>query len=250
MSSGSSFSAAWVWLSVLILVILNLGGAGQLFALTEFSVGEKMEFAITFQGLLVGHGYLEVCAKETFNDREVYHLVSIAQTEDFFSSFFYLKDRVDTLVTTDSLETIAYEKSAHEGNNYEYIQVVYDHQENIASVDGESYRIVPGSRDILGSFYYLRTISLSVGDSFVLPIYQGERNASLYIDVIANETIDTIAGTFDTLVIEGRMEGTDGLFSDSSEFKLWLTNNDKRYVTRIQTSIVIGTISIDLINIE
>jgi len=235
-----------VLLSVLFLCLQS----NSVIALSDFTVGERMEFAITYQGILVGHGYLEVNGNELYNGHEVYHLVSCAQTEDFFSSFFYLKDRVDTLIDVETLDTVFFEKTAHEGNNYEHMKVIYNQEESLAWVDDECYRIVSQSRDILGAFYYFRTIPLSVGDELTIPIFQGERNTSLYIDVLNTETVDTHAGTFNTLVLQGDLEGSDGLFTGSSEFKLWLTDDENRYVVRIQTKIIIGTITVDLVAIE
>jgi hypothetical protein len=239
-----------VGLFFLITTFVLIFSIRQTQALTDLRVGEKMSFSITFKGLLIGHGYLEVCGKETFQDKEVYHLVSFAQTEDFFASFFYLKDRVDTLVDVGNLDTIVYEKSAQEGNKSEHIKVVFNNDNNTAVVDDKTYEIIPGSRDILGSFYYLRTIPLTIGDSFTLPIYHGEHNTTLNISVIGSESLEIPAGTFETIVIRGVMDSSDGIFTGSSDFKLWLTDNDERYVAKIQAGLIIGNIDVSLININ
>jgi hypothetical protein len=233
-----------------IIAFLFVFSVGQSQALVNLRVGEKMNFSISFRGLLIGHGYLEVCAKESFQDKEVYHLVSYAQTEDFFASFFYLKDRVDTLVDGDNLNTLVYEKSAQEGNNSEYIKVFFNNENDTAVVGEKTYKIVPGSRDILGSFYYLRTIPLVSGDSFTIPIYHGEHNTTLNISVTNGEKLETPAGTFNTILVKGTMDSSDGIFTGSSDFKLWLTDDDHRYVAKIQAGLIIGNIDVNLVNIE
>src|SRR5262245_62873230 len=65
-----------------------------------------------------------------------------------------------------------------------------------------SFRLSPGTRDILTAFFYLRTLPLQAGDSVVVPVTDGGRAYAVTVRTIGPERITLGGRTVDALRVE------------------------------------------------
>jgi hypothetical protein len=215
-----------------------------------FGIGERFEFSLQYGPLKAGTAVLSVEGVEEVGEHTCYRVVSEARSNRLVSTFYKVRDRIVSCLDDVTLLTRRSSKKLREGDHRRDEQLVWDHEEGrVTATDGSTQAIVPGSRDILGAFYYVRTLDLEVGDRVPLRAHDDDTSYEMWLEVKRQETIDTPVGRFDCLVYEPQME-TDGLFKRSGKLEVWLTRDAARMPVKMQSQIKIGAVSAILIDME
>lgn len=206
-----------------------------------FKTGENLEFSISWNELVkAGTASLKVQGVKMFNGHKVYHVVSTAQSGEYLDSFFYVRDRVECYVDTETYATWKAEKHLVEGD-YRRDEVIYFDPEERISVRGtNTLRALPNAMDALTGFYYVRTLDLNVGENLTVNFCDGKINKELTVKVLKKETVEVPAGTFDTIKIEPIMDETEGIFKAEGRIWIWVTDDAKKMPVMLKSKIVIG----------
>jgi hypothetical protein len=206
-----------------------------------FKVGEDLEFTISWNELVkAGTASLKVQGVKMFNGHKVYHVVSTAQSGEYLDSFFYVRDRVECYIDTETYATWKAEKHLVEGD-YRHDEVIYYNPEERISVRGtNTLRALPDAMDALTGFYYVRSLDMNVGDIITINFCDGKLNKELTVKVLKKETVEVPAGTFDTIKIEPIMEETEGIFKAEGRIWIWVTDDEKKMPVMLKSKIVIG----------
>lgn len=231
-------------LTIIGLLLLIVGMAGA----APFGAGEKFTYRLTCLGMEAGTGVLEVGENTMVGGIECFHLVNRIESQGIFSNFFYVRDRIDAYSSTSDILTRLYKKTEIEGKNNESYTIIFDQVNNTVTRGDATIRVPPGTRDELSTFYYLRTIPLVPGQSFEMPNTTGTMNRSLLITVGKRETINTPAGSFDTIQVSVDMANASSIFSGKVQAKLWLSDDSRRMVVRLETSLAVGSLTADLVD--
>jgi hypothetical protein len=215
-----------------------------------FGIGESLKFSIQYGPIKAGTGILTVEGVERVGDQDCLRLVSTAQSNPVFSPFYKVRDKVESLVDVRHLLTRRTRKALNE-KDYRLDQTIEWDQEQgkLTYEDGTTLDVVPGERDVLGAFYYVRTLPLEVGVSVPIQTHDNKKSYPLMIHVLGEETIDTPLGRFDCLVVEPKLQ-SDGLFRRSGSLKVWLTRDHRRLPVMMQSSVKVGAISAVLIEVR
>ncbi len=172
-------------------------------------VGEHLVYEVSWIGVPVGVGQLDVKEKETFNGREAYHIVAVAATNDFLSKIYPVRDEVHSWVDASTLQSLGSQKKVSEGFYRADERVTYDEAaqkgryESMRSGEKKEFDISVPVHDAISAFYWVRRQPLTPDRSARTTVNNGEKDYALEVDVLRRETKEVRGrGRYDTLLIE------------------------------------------------
>jgi hypothetical protein len=235
-------------MKVIFLLIFGLLLVNPLFGEEDSSwLGEKLSYVVKYMGVKIGTMTMEVKRILEFNGRLVYHIVSEVKSSPPLSLFFRVNDKIESYLDVEKLRSLRYIKHLHEGDSIKNEEVIFDYNSCVAIYPTSIVPIPSGVQDPLSALYYLRTLSLNVGDSFIIPTNSNKKNYNLEIKTLRREKIKTSFGTHSTLVIES-LPKLGGMFHHKGNMKIWLTDDERKIPILIKSSTPIGVITAILVS--
>jgi hypothetical protein len=211
-----------------------------------FAPGEELNFAVKYGMVRAGDAKLAVEGFEVVDGEPAYRLVSTARSSRFFSTFFKVDDRIESLWSIEKRVPIRFEKHIREGKYSKDESIDFDHQNGVAVYDdNEEKEILPGTQDILSAFYYVRTHTLVPGDTIVVPNHTDGKNYPLEVAVIRKERIKVEAGEFSCIVLEPLLK-TAGLFKQEGSLTIWMTDDFRHMPVLMKSKVTVGSIVAEL----
>jgi hypothetical protein len=207
-----------------------------------FGPGESLRFSIEYGVLKAGTAWLEVDAMETYHGRTCYHLVSRAESNEFMSKIYKVRDRIDSLIDAEGLYSHRYRKHVREGGYKKDYDAVYQPAAGkVRYADGKTYDTGAFSKDGLAAFYYVRHVPLEVGRDVVIAHHSDEASADIIVKVLRKETVEVGAGKFACVVIEPVMSA-GSIFKNSGRMTIWVTDDARRIPVLMKSKIPVGSI--------
>ncbi len=129
----------------------------------------------------------------------------------------------------------------------------HKHERHPLSSNREEVELFPGERrwrsaegregrsetdaplDELSFLYYVRTLELEDGATYVIERHFDPERNPVHVEVLRRERVAVPAGVFDVVVVEMRVRDKDHFDGDGS-FRLYLTDDARRYPVRLETS--------------
>ncbi len=172
-------------------------------------VGEKLVFAVSWMGIPVGFGSLEVKEKVLIHGREAYHVIALAGTNDFLSSLYPLRDEIHSFFDAEDFRSLEFRKTLKEGRYRADEKIVFDHAvqkgtyESFVNKGKKEIEISEGAKDIVSAFYWFRSQSVAVGDKVSTLINSEEKDWQAEFRVLKAETKTfRNRGTVPTILVE------------------------------------------------
>jgi hypothetical protein len=209
--------------------------------------GEYLKFSVRYGFISAGDAYLEVPEVKNYKGRPVFKLVARAESNNFFSTFYKVRNRIESLWDTTGLYSRRFYEDRREGGYTEQNEIQFDYQrgEAIYTKDGQAVAIPPNCQDALSSFYFTRTQALPLGGSVVFDYHASHRSQPIEVRVLGRQRVETPAGTFDCVVIEPVLKAA-GIFKNQGRLVIWLTDDDRRIPVMMRSKVTIGSISVVL----
>ncbi len=227
---------------------------------SPFSVGEKLTFRIIYFALPAGTATLEVRAITNWEEKEVYQLVATAQSSALFSLFYRVRDRLESLIDAKSFLPCRFEKHQEEGDYRNHEVTIFNRGENTATTfdaeekelnpDGVSVSVPADVQDALSSFYHLRRQRLEVGKSIFINVNADEKNYQVEVKVLKKEELGK--RRLKTIVVKPilRQVKLGGILKKKGYVYIWLTDDERRIPALIKAKVVIGSLTMMLIDKE
>lgn len=219
-----------------------------------FRPGEKVTLSINYFNVTAGDITMEVQPFKLVNGRQAYHLQTHIKSNSRFSFIYAVDNRAETFLDYETLipQTLTYH--ANETKWHKEIRTFFDWDQNLASQWRHQigrdkseikkkleWKIEPYSQNILSALYYLRTFTLTPGKKLAFRVADDGKNYVFKGEVLRREEIETPVGKFNTVVV--RPEFTvDGGFKPAGENLIWLTDDDRKFIVRIEAKVKIGTL--------
>lgn len=216
-----------------------------------FGPGEKLKFEVRALSMLGGYATLEVGNYTTVAGRPCMVFTARANSVFPFSAVFPVKDVQSSYFDSVNFLTWKFENHVNEGsyhaNNlevYDQIQHSFWHQHN--QEPPETKPLAPFSQDLISCFYYFRLLPVEVGKTYSIPTQSGGKNYQLIVEVLGRESVTVPAGTFDCLRVKPIVK-EETVFHNTGEINLWVSADERHFPVKIESSLVIGSIDIDLL---
>jgi len=212
-----------------------------------FSVGEKLTYNAKVNFLHVGTGTMTVVGLDTVRGHTTFHTKFDVKGRMLFYS---VDDHYESWFDTLTMASLRYKQSIDEGS-YERERTfeMYPERQTF-SENGKPEQ--PGVALPLddGSFiYFVRTLSLDLGQSFEFNRYFRPDRNPVKLSVLRRERIKVPAGEFDAIVVRPAIK-TKGIFSESGNAEIWFSDDSLRLMLRMKSGLPFGTLQLELKNID
>jgi len=210
----------------------------------RFHPGEQLEFSVQYGLVTAGRATMSIdAAIRQREGRPTYHLVTSARSSKVFAKVFDVNDRVESYLDTLELHSVRFEKHLREGRYVHDLWVVFDQEKHTASIDGKRRcDVLEHVQDVLSSFYYIRTLELSVGQSIFIPNHDNGKNYAMEVKVHRRERVSVDAGTFDCLVLEPVLLG-EAVFKQKGRLEVWVTDDPVHMPVLMKSQVLVGAIA-------
>lgn len=220
---------------------------------TAFGPGERLVFSIRYGIVPAGEARLEVLPSEIWAGRTVYPLRSTARSHPALDVLFKVRDESLSWVDAESLVSLRFFQDIREG--------LYRRKKE-TTVDPLAGRFLarrwkkgvesrkegptaPFVQDPLSCLYFLRTLSLEVGQIHTLDVRAGSDAGPLRVRVAARETVKVPAGRFECFRLEPTAVG-EGLFNAQGRLTVWVTADARRWPVLLKSKVAVGSFSAEL----
>lgn len=230
------------------------GFAGRRPIVDPFRVGESVTLEASYFSVVAGDITLEVRPFKAVNGRKSYHFAGIARSTSVFALFYAVDDLMETFVDYDDLIPYNYALHVKESRQLREVRSFFDWKAlrgyvwdrkvtNDKGVKEQKYEwdILPYSQNVFSAPFYLRTFQLEPGKSVHYRIGHEGKNIVVTADVLRREKLSTPVGELDTLVVRPKIE-IDGVFKPIGDVFFWLTDDDRKFIVRIEAKIRIGKV--------
>jgi hypothetical protein len=193
--------------------------------------------------LKVGNGRMEVLGIETIRGREAWHTAFTVKGGTFF---YRVNDRLESWIDVETFASLRHVQDLQEGKrDRERRFEIYP--DRLVYTENESEER-PTARDPLddGSFlYFIRTVPLSVGQTYDFPRYFKPDRNPVRVRVLRKESVKVPAGRFDAIVIQPIIK-SKGIFSENGRAEIWLSDDDRRIMLQMKSNLSFGTLNLYL----
>src|SRR5690554_52477 len=222
---------------------------------SSFMDGEKLTFDIKYGFIGAGQATLHVEDISYRDNTPAYKITSTARTNRFFDRIFKVRDEIESIMDKEKLVSYQYTKRLEEGRyrqyriHYYYPEHGYTHYMRYSFSDQtfteERIEIPAETQDILSAFYWFRMQDAAPGDTLTVNVTTDGENYDAAVVIDRKETIKTIFGQKECLVIEPILEG-EALFQQTGIIYIWVTNDQYKIPVRLESKIIFGSFTATL----
>ena len=227
-----------------------------------FRVGEKVTLDVTYFNVKAGEIDLMVKPFVEFNGAKAYAFEVDVKSYSLFARVYSVDDQAKTYVDYESLTPHNLSVTIKESKQLAETRTLFDWKNNKATYWKKKYSeekgeekkeltwdIKPYSQNLISAVYYLRTFQLKPGKKLAFRVADEGKNIVFTGEVLRREELSTKIGKLKTLVIKPTIE-VDGAFKPVGDILIWLTDDDRKHVVRIESKIKIGTLVAKLKSID
>ncbi len=223
-----------------------------------FSPGEEILYDVRWQQYRAGEASIRVLPFAQVKGAPAHHFEMVLKTNQFLDKFFKVREKIQGFVSEDFLGSVAYEYKAV-GKKKKDIRLEFFPQNHTVIYSNfdeirDPIEIPDHCFDPLSSYFKLRTLELTEGQTLSFPVTDGKKFFSQKGEIIGSEKITLKSGTndtlvvYDTLVVVPYVTHFSGVFEKSLDptVRVWISKDEKQIPIRIRIRVVVGSIFFDL----
>jgi hypothetical protein len=217
--------------------------------LKTLSVGEKLEFEVSWMGVMVGIGALEVKEKVRIHGREAFHVIAVARTNDFLSKIYPIHDEVHSFIDAERLCSLEFRKTLREGRYRADETVIYDYEKGKAFHESQKDQskkelpIGPFVHDLLSVFYWFRLQPVEVGESLHAVVNSRQKDWNVELAVLSQQTKELKGGrVIQTIKAEPKTR-LKGVLDKRGRAWVYFTTDSRRLPVWIQIKTPFGPVN-------
>jgi hypothetical protein len=208
-----------------------------------FSIGERLEYDVKFGVLKVGSGRMEVVGIEEIRGRDAWHTAFTVKGGTFF---YKVNDRLESWIDVETFASLRHVQDLQEGKrNRERRFEIYPDRMVYTENDSEERPTARDPLDDASFLYFIRTVPLSVGQTYDFPRYFRPDRNPVRVRVLRKESVKVPAGRFDAIVIQPIIK-SKGIFSENGQAEIWLSDDDRRIMLQMKSNLSFGTLNLYL----
>lgn len=227
-----------------------------------FRVGEEVVHDVHYFKVSAGSLRMKIDPFVTVNGRKAYALKMAINTSSLFSSFYTVDDSVDIFMDYESLVPSVFQLHVKESGQLREAKMLFNETDNTATFwerkvtksDGveekrQHWDILPYTQNVYSSIYYMRLFKWEVGKEYAFRVGNDNENLVFSGKALRKEVLETKLGPMKAIVIQPNIT-LKGKFKSIGENLIWLSDDDRRYVLRIEAKIKIGTLISEVVEIK
>ena len=225
-----------------------------------FKVGEKLVHEVTYYGVSAGTLEMENKPYAFVNGRKSYNWRIAIKSSTLFSKFYSVDDDVTVLVDFLDLVPSVFTMHLRETGQLKEARMLFEKgkatywEKKVTPKNGEEnvkleWEIPDYSQNLFSGIFYTRVFKWSVGTEHAFRVSDDNENLIFRGKAVKREKITTEVGEFDCIVIKPEIE-LKGKYKPVGDIFVWLTNDERRYVVRIESKIKIGSLVSQVIQLN
>lgn len=223
--------------------VTQIGDSLQRRDAKPFAPGERLEYAISFGPIHVGHGSMQLAIGDTVRGRPTFHAVFRIEGGTFF---YRVADQIESWFSVDSLVSLKFTQSLHEGRYHaERVFDIYPSERVYVPAGDTARASVADPLDDASFLYFVRTLPLALGATYRFDRYFQLEGNPVIIRVLRRERVSVPAGTFDAIVVQPQIT-TGGIFSKNGRAEVWLRADGGHEVLQMKSHLAFGSINLYL----
>jgi hypothetical protein len=188
------------------------------------------------------------------NDRKSYHFHAHVVSNGKFSIFYSVNNTAETFVDFESFLPLSLSIDNNESSRLSESKTFFDWdkleasmwEKEVSKKKGENKKkitwdIEAFSQNNISALFYLRVFKLYPGKKFEFRVADTGKNVIFKGEVLRREEINTDIGKKMALVIRPEFQ-VDGSLKPSGENLIWLSDDDRKIILKIESKVKIGTL--------
>lgn len=227
-----------------------------------FRVGEKVIHRVNYLGASAGTITFMVKPFAMVNGKKNYNFFIDIKSSSFFTRVFAVDDQIQSYVDYDTLTPGAYKFDIRDSNQVKEARSYFDF-ENLKADYWEhryteknghqekklNWSILPFSQNPFSAIFYMRVFKWELDKEYSFRVADDEKNVIFKAKVLEKEKINTDAGEFNAIKLKAEVTAR-GNFSKATDFYMWISDDDRKYVLRIEVKLPVGSLVSEVIEIK
>ncbi len=227
-------------------------------------VGEQQVLETTYIGIKAGEFTLDVLPLKKIGGRSVYNFHAHALSSAMMNLFYRVNDSIDSFWDYEGLFSHRYHMVLDQTKQTRDALELYDsekkkdfywnrrnHVDKGNSETKETFDMEqPFSQDSFSALYYLRTLPLETGQVYDYPVISEGKGWECVVTVLRRESCDTPMGKKTCIVVRPQTRYNGALKQEKGETYIWLTDDDRRFIVRLEAEVKIGAVAARLTHVE
>lgn len=225
-----------------------------------FRVGEKVVHQVNYFAVSAGTMAIEVKPFAQVNERKSYHFAVSIKTSRWYSGIYSVDDKVSVLMDYETMVPSVYQLAVRETGQVKEARMLFQDnkamfwERKVTEKHGEEeqkkdWEILEYSQNVFSAAFYMRTFEWQVGQENAFRVADDGENLIFRGKAIRKEKISTDAGDFDAIVIQPQIE-LKGKFKPVGDIFIWLSDDDRKFILKIESKIKIGTLVSEVIELK
>lgn len=171
-------------------------------------VGESNDYKLTYLSISAVSISLSIPEIVQVDNKKAYRIVAVSKTTSFFSQFYSLENRYETLVDFETGLPIQYHKYITQKTIKQELITQYDHIKNIAHYEGGKFQeafdipVQQNTHNFFSMIYSLRRESLQVGQIYRMNLDVETEPWKVEAKVVQKEKIEAVDQEWDAFRVE------------------------------------------------
>jgi hypothetical protein len=114
----------------------------------------------------------------------------------------------------------------------------------------EYFDMAAFAQDSFTAAFYLRTLPLVDGQTYIYPVISEGKGWDCVVNVVRREMADTPFGRRQTILVNPQTRYNGVMKQEKGEGFIWLTDDDRRFIVRLEAKVKIGSVAAQLKKVE
>ncbi|WP_246845896.1 DUF3108 domain-containing protein [Bdellovibrio sp. ZAP7] len=227
-----------------------------------FRVGEEVVHDVSYFKMSAGELRFKTLPMATVNGRKSYkHNIAI-KTISLFASVYTVEDNVDIFMDYETVTPTVFELHVKESGQLREAKMLFDNVKKMATYwekkvtkqDGEEekreqWELEEYAQNVYSAIYYMRMFQWEIGKEYAFRVSNDKENLVFSGKAIRKEVLDTELGPMKAIVLQPNIT-LKGKFKPIGENLIWLSDDEHKYILRIEAKIKIGTLVSQVVSIK
>lgn len=214
-----------------------------------YSDSEFLYYIVALKDIPIGKVYLKITREDKENGDTYFKVLSKAKTNSFFSKIHKVRAFFKDEFGLPDFSNISFyedvtEKDVHRKTTYKFLKdgsVITDTEKDDTK-ESKTYTGGEQTMDFLTLLYLIRGLPLEKGKNYCFEVFYHKYYWNVSGGVKGKERIQTPAGFFNAIYIEGIAQRKDKP-NISKRLKLWISDDSKRLILKGETVMNMGEVT-------
>nr|BFD67422.1 hypothetical protein HAGR004_24440 [Bdellovibrio sp. HAGR004] len=240
----------------------TVGFNGRRPVVDPFREGEEVVHDVHYFKVSAGELRMKVEPFAMVNNRKAYTFAVEIKTSSLFSTFYSVEDRVETFVDYEDLVPRVFQLHVKESGQLREAKMLFDTDKGVATFwekkvtkesgeeeKKETWDILPYTQNVYSAIFYMRNFQWETGKEYSFRVGNDKENLVFSGKALRREVLNTKLGPMKAIVVQPNIT-LKGKFKPIGDNFIWLSDDDRKYILRIESKIKIGTLISEVVEIN